>query len=445
LKIVVIAAAPALGALLLWAILDLENFVLFAVLGTIVFPASLAKPFGTNVDAADILLLIALSAWLVSNSLGRAPDPWIRRNSLWWPAMFYLTVNAASIAWSVKPRSTLFFAVQLTELIVLFPIIMATIPQSTRKIRTAFSMVIVLTCGQAVWSLLVYFSNHSARISGTYLPGLNKNALGSFLAAGLVIAFARWVGSSGARRHWLVPAMALLLAGTVASGSRGALLGAGAAIITAGVLLGHRRLFTVLLAVTIIVLYVGVIVPEQAAKTRVAGSYNSSVIRSAAWAATVKKIEHQPWLGTGARTFSATLREPLGTIIDPDNLFLLTWAELGIPGMLTLGFLLFRIGQLTVRSRHLPRDAAALAVGAGGVALSVIVHSLVDISWVRGQTTLEFAMIGLMLAINRIDRESAAADSSSEVDSTQMAEPPPLQLTGERFAAVGRHDPSRLT
>ena len=43
-KIVVIAAAPAVAALLLWAILDLENFVLFAVLGTIVFPASLAKP-----------------------------------------------------------------------------------------------------------------------------------------------------------------------------------------------------------------------------------------------------------------------------------------------------------------------------------------------------------------------------------------------------------------
>lgn len=443
-KVVVIAVAPAVAALLLWAILDLENFVLFAVLGSIIFPASLAKPFGTNVDAADILLVIALAAWLISNSLGRAPDPWVRRNSLWWPAMFYLTVNAASIAWSIKPRSTLVFTVQLTELIVLFPTIMATIPRSTEKIRTAFSMFIFLTCGEAVWALIVFASNSSARTSGTYLPGLNKNGLGAFLAAGLVIAFARWIGSTGARRHWLLPAIAILLTGTMASESRGAIIGAGAAIVVAGALLGHRRTVTLLIAAVMTALYVGVVVPERSANTRVAGSYNSSVVRSAAWAETVKMIEHQPWLGTGARTYSATLREPLGKIIDPDNLFLLTWAELGIPGMLALGFLLFRFGQVMIRSRELPRDAAALAVGAGGVAVSLIVHYQVDISWVRGETTLEFAMIGLMLAINRIAREPAAADTPGEVESTQMVEPAPLELTGERLAVIGRHDLSRL-
>ena len=52
--------------------------------------------------------------------------------------MFYLTVNAASIAWSIKPRSTLVFTVQLTELIVLYPTIMATIPRSIEKIRGSF-------------------------------------------------------------------------------------------------------------------------------------------------------------------------------------------------------------------------------------------------------------------------------------------------------------------
>ena len=98
--------------------------------------------------------------------------------------------------------------------------------------------------------------------------------------------------------------------------------------------------------------------------------------------------------------------------------------------MLALGFLLFRFGQVMVRSRELPRDEAALAVGAGGVALSLIVHYQVDISWVRGETTLEFAMIGLMLAINRIARESAAADTPGEVESAQMAEPAPWSSQG---------------
>ncbi len=63
-----IAAVPAILALVIWALTDLESFVLVAVLGAIVFPASLAKPGGSNIDGADLLLLVALAAWLISNS-----------------------------------------------------------------------------------------------------------------------------------------------------------------------------------------------------------------------------------------------------------------------------------------------------------------------------------------------------------------------------------------
>ncbi len=413
-KVLAIAALPALAALLLWAIIDLENFLLFAVLGSIVFPASLAKPFGTNIDAADILLLIGLAAWLISNSVGDAPNPWIRRNSMALPAMVYLAVNAASIAWSIKARSTVVFTVQLIELILLYPITFATIPRSIRKIRVALITLVVLTTGEGIAALLQFSSSASAHTTGTYLPGINKNALGSFLAAGLVVACALWLGSHRRSRHWLLPAIGVLAVSTIVSESRGAIIGAGVAVVAMGLMLGRRRLPALLVGVALAVLYLAVIVPGEAQKTTEAGGYNSSLVRHISWQYAIREIEHQPWIGTGARTYEEALPPPIGgEIPDPNNLFLLTWAELGIPGMLALGFLLFRFAQLMVRCRRLPGDASVVSVAAGGVALSLIIHFQVDISWVRGETTLEFAMIGLMLAANRIVSAPAWTDNAS--------------------------------
>ncbi len=408
--VLLIAAIPGAVGLLLWAIVDLENFVLFAVLGAIVFPASLAKPFGTNVDAADILLLIAVSGWLISNSVGRAPDPWTRGNSFLLPALLYLAVNAASIAWSINTHATLVFTVQLIELIILYPVIFATIPQSIRKIRIALIVLVVITTGEGIATLIQYAVSPTAHTQGTYLPGLNKNALGSFLGAGLVIATALWLGLRARSRHWLVPAIGILAVGTIASESRGAVIGAGMSVILMAFILGRKRLPALLVGVVLVALYLAVIVPNEAKKAAITGGYSSNTVRSISWSYAIHEIENQPWIGTGARTYVETLPPPItGTIPDPNNLFLLTWAELGIPGMLALGFVLFRFAQLMVRSRRLPGDASVVSIAAGGVAVSLIVHFQVDISWVRGETTMEFAMIGLMLAANRLAPSPAPA------------------------------------
>jgi len=419
LTVLLIAAIPGLLGLVLWAVVDLENFVLFAVLGAIVFPASLAKPFGTNVDAADILLVIALIGWVVSNSVGGAPNPWTRGNSMFVPAVLYLAVNVASIVWSINTHSTLVFAVQLIELIILYPVVFATLPQSIRKIRVALIVLVVLTTGEGIATLIQYAVSPTAHIQGTYLPGLNKNALGSFLGAGLVVATALWLGGRGHSRHWLIPPMGILAVGAIASESRGAVLGAGTAVILMAFLLGRKRVPALLLAVFLVALYVTVIAPNEARKASLAGGYSSGTVRSISWSYALHEIEHQPWIGTGARTYEEVLPPPItGTIPDPNNLFLLTWAELGIPGMLALGFLLFRFAQLMVRSRRLPGDAGVVSVAAGGVALSLIVHFQVDISWVRGETTMEFAMIGLMLAASRL---SSPLPSPSEGDVEVLA------------------------
>lgn len=411
-----VAAIPAALALVLWALVDLERFVVFAVLGATILPASLAKPFGTNVAGVDILLLIALAAWLIANSVGGAPDPWLRQNRMLWPALLFLGVNAASVAWSVKPRSTIIFTVQLTELTILFPLVFASIPRTAASIRQGLTMLVVVTAVMAVITIVVYATHAKAHVSGTYLPGLNKNGLGSFLGAGVVVSYAllSLARRSGARM-WLALMTAVDIAGLAASGSRGAIIGTGVALLAFGFLLRYRRVLVVSLTAVLAVLYVGAIAPQRAPKRITSGGYDSGLLRTVTWRDATKKIEQRPWLGTGARTYEDTLLQFGATLPDPNNLFLLTWAELGIPGLVALSFLLFRFAQLLVRARRLPRESSVLAVGAGGVALSLLVHFQVDVSWSRGETTLEFVMIGVMLALTRlpgsIDQASAATST----------------------------------
>ena len=57
----VLAAAVAA---VVWALADLERFLLIGVLGAMTFPQALVSPAGALVAAADILLVVALAAWL---------------------------------------------------------------------------------------------------------------------------------------------------------------------------------------------------------------------------------------------------------------------------------------------------------------------------------------------------------------------------------------------
>jgi glycosyltransferase involved in cell wall biosynthesis len=176
------------------------------------------------------------------------------------------------------------------------------------------------------------------------------------------------------------------------------------AIPTVSLLLGQRRTVALGVAAICAVLFAAIVAPEQSKKASKAGGYNSALIRSLSYGDAITYIGDHPWLGTGARTYIDNLGK-YGVIPDPNNLFLLTWAELGIPGVIALGFLLFRFASLLVRAKRLPDEASVIAVGAGGAALTLLVHFQVDISWVRGETTLEFAMIGIMLAVIRLAGE----------------------------------------
>src|SRR6185312_521701 len=119
----------------------------------------------------------------------------------------------------------------------------------------------------------------------------------------------------------------------------------------------------------------------QLPTTASSGGYSSTSTRPLSWAGGVHWIERHPIFGTGAGTYDDFLEKVHIGLTDPNNLFLLTWADLGIFGLFVLVLLLVRIGRLIAATRRAPQPAAMLGVTIGAAATSNFVHFQFDTTW----------------------------------------------------------------
>jgi O-antigen ligase len=335
----------------------------------------------------------------MNSSLRNAPDPSVRSERIILVAIAFAAVPWVTLIWSQNPHKTLQFAIQAIELFVIFPVMFSSLPRSVTTIERALRAFMFLTGVLAVALMVVYLTNHVARVAGAYLPGLGKNPAGSYEAAGIVLAYAFLLRGKRGRNVSL--AILLLDAlGLAASESRGAMLGAAAGMLVVSLIM--RRGITAVVVVLALfgALYFAVIAPGEAAKTSHSGSYSSATLRITLWKDALRKIEASPFLGTGARTYDDAAHGQL----DPNNTFLLTWAEDGIVGLIVLIYMLFAFGQLAARWKRAPDpETAALAAACAGLFVAQLAHSMVDVSWVRGLSSLMFAALGLMIALERLD------------------------------------------
>jgi O-antigen ligase len=400
-----IPALPGLAALGLWALLDLEKFLCVAVLATMIFPNTLVSPGGTQVALADLLLVIALCAWIVANGIGAQPGPWIRQNRMVLPLLLFVGINVGSLAWSVNPHATAVFAVQLVEIAVILPIAFGSIPTSMNAVRRGQQAFVIASAVLGVAALMAYIPKAAhGDTQGVYLWGIHKNATGSFVAAGLVLAYTMLLQQKSARGRLLYGLLMLAeIAGLVASVSRGAILGALIAVIAVSFALRRARIVSLLAVAIAATAFVGTIgLGSRGQKQDASGSYDSSVVRKYSFANAIPRIRARPILGVGAGAYFDTIPELRIAVLDPQNVFLLTWAEVGVLGFAALLYLLYSFGSLLRRVARLPPDLAGPSVAAAGVAVTFFVHVQVDETWIRGQTSLAFAMIGLMVTAERL-------------------------------------------
>lgn len=403
---ILVVAGTALLAAAAWALVDLERFVVVAVLGAMIFPLALAQPGGALVAGVDVLVVIAVGAWLLRLSVGAAPAPWTSANPLLVPTLLYAGVTGASLAWSVDLPATVKATVQIAEIVVVLPLLFASLPASVVSIRRGLAVYVGLACVLAVVAVVFWLPRAaSGDLTGQYLPGLHKNAIGSFVGVGLVLSYGLWLGARSLRGRAVLGLASLIqLAGLASSVSRGAFAGALLGVIVVSMLLGRRRLLTLgLVAVTALGLLA--LSAEVTGETTVdGGGYKSSTVREYSFANAIEKIAERPLLGTGAGTYQDFIPQLGIGLADPNNVFLLTWAELGVLGLAALAFLLYRFARLLAAARRLAPEARVAAVAAGGGVLSLLVHFQIDSTWTRGTASLCFALIGLMLALMRLGR-----------------------------------------
>jgi len=391
-----LAALPGVLAVVLWALNDLPRFVLLAVLSTMILPRALLTPGGAQLALSDVLLLLAVAAWVVLSANGRSPILWRSSNYLLVPFLVFVGVNAVSLLWSEDRGQTVQFTTQAVEILVILPVVFASVPRALKEVRKAMALFVVVSCGLA----LVYagFARDDA-LAG----GLGKNTAGTFIAAGLVMAFAlSLLEGSKLRQRLLALAIFVELGGLFATASRGSLTGALAAILLMTLLLERRRALTAVLVIVAATAFLAAGGASSGAQLEISGAYDTRVVRQYSFEGAWRKIQQRPFLGTGGGTYSDYLQPIELAVADPNNIFLLTWAEIGIPGLLALAFILLRSARLLWSIRRRPPEAATLGVGAGCVALSLLVHFQVDVSWTRGTTTLLYAMLALMLAVDRL-------------------------------------------
>jgi len=429
--LLVLAFAVALAAAA-WALVDFEHFVLVAVLGAMAFPHALARPAGALVAAADLLLLVALAVWLVRAALRRGPPPFVADNQLLAPTVCFAAVVALSLGWSIDRAATAKGALQIVEMVIVITLLFASAPRTLTAIRRAFTAYVLVTSGLAVFAVVTFAGRAvEGDYSPLYVAGLHKNALGSFLGVGLVLAFALSLDRTRSARFraWMRVAAVVEVAGLTGTISRGAAVGAIAAALIVSVLLRRERLRT-LLVIALAAMAVVAVAQRAGAQRAEAGGYSSSSVRHLSWADGIEKIKQHPVLGTGASTYWADLDEINIGLPDPNNIFLLTWAELGLAGLAALLFLIWRYARMFAAARRLSDEARVLALAAGGGALSFLVHFQFDVTWTRGSASMCFALLGVMAAAVRL----APAQAPRAASASPIAEPTPRGPAHRPFA-----------
>mgnify|MGYP000279976934 CR=1 FL=1 len=436
-----VAVVAAFGAVV-WALADLEQFVLVGLLAAMIFPQALLSPGGALVAAADLLLLVALGAWLARAALRGAQPLWITGNPFVVPGLAFAAVTAASVLWSLDAAASVKQAVQIAEIVVVLPLLFASVPTSLERLRHGLHAYIALTSVLAVTIAIVWLPNAlSGNPAGQYLPGLHKNATGSFIGVGLVLAYSLRL-SPGAPR-WLGVAVAVQTLGLVATVSRGSLAGAAVAVLVVSAVVRRKRLATLALAVAASAVFVVAIQQQLSEQNRLLGGYGTNVVRVLSYTRGIDQIQERPLLGTGAGAYWDFIPELQIGLEDPNNMFILTWAELGIAGLAALLFLLWRYGRAFGRSRNLPEPARTIALAAGGGALSLFAHFQVDSTWTRGTASICFALIGVMLAAHRLapapalEPRSAAPRTATRVAARGLSVLQVVSSTG--YAGIERH------
>lgn len=230
--------------------------------------------------------------------------------------------------------------------------------------------------------------------------GIHKNNMGQGMAAGLAIWMCSWFDkSNGWWSKLVLPAIGIVIIALVFTLSRGAWVGAVCALVSLAIMYGRLQLL--LRAALVIFPLVGLMwnyLPkedQQYATSFDREKYDNIDARYNNFERTSALIAKSPLIGNGI-----SIRKQ----VDATNLIMVTLAEGGVLGfvlfLVPLGVYFYLVARLL---RKIPQsDPRFFILSAScAVMISRLGHAQFDHFWVRGASTIAWASVGMVLAVER--------------------------------------------
>lgn len=277
----------------------------------------------------------------------------------------------------------------------------------------------------ALW-LAVLFD--PTRLVPAALPWHASNPAGGTLAVALVIATGLLSRRRPRTRSLLLVGLPVIVAGLVATWSRGAWLSAAAGLLTQRVVGGRldRRLA---LAAVVLAAGLWVIVPtrwpELWTEMQSLASLEANRNRIVIWTTVPRMIADHPVVGTGLGTFFVAYpryRPPDAPDLEPPfahNLFLNSAVETGVVGLLAVVALCgagLRAGVRWVRRTPPDSEARTLATVVLSALVTLLAHQMVD-----GTVTLVNIAFGLLALLTLAAAGERGLIGAGEADAARTA------------------------
>ncbi len=322
------------------------------------------------------------------------------------PILLYLSVCMASSLTDWHPDTVMTAMLQMILYFVLATILYSNFAEKPEHLLWGFNLLIAVCVFLAASGLIA---------NNFFIFGLHKNGVGSSLGFGVVVCIELWMAAEkGKTKIALFVATVIITAGLIFTLSRGSWLGAIAGTIMVIILRGKFKFLLQVMVVLIPVIAIfWNLLPNE--KKDYATGFGRERDNIEARYQTIdyarSQFEKSPFYGVGIG-----LRKE----VDATNIFWITLAETGVPGLLAfagvqlVAFLMIYKSQKKV-SRN-DKLYSLLSVPAG-LMINKLVHGMVDHYYARGPLLMVWAAVGMATMVYFLlkDREALQMRESAVI------------------------------
>ena len=310
------------------------------------------------------------------------------------PIIIYLSVCMASSLVDWHPDTVLTAMLQMVLYFILATILYTNFAEKPEQLLWGFNFLIVVCVFLALSGLLA---------NNFFIYGLHKNGVGSSLGFGVIVCIELWMAAEkGKTKIFLFLATIIITAGLIFTLSRGSWIGAISGTV---VVIALRGKFRFLLQVMVVLIPVIAIfwnlLPQE--KKEYATGFGRERDNIEARYQTIdyarEQFEKSPFYGVGIG-----LRKE----VDATNIFWITLAETGVPGLIAFaGVQIVTFLMLYKSQKKLRRtDKLYPLVGApAGLMVNKLTHGMVDHYYARGPLLMVWASVGMATMVYFILKE----------------------------------------